>query len=390
MIGYAKPRLTVVDKTHEGAAFDAVRQGEGVRGGVPSRGGRRGRPRPRGARPACHLLDQRQHRHPQGRRPVAPHQLAAGGVDDRGLILPDGHAAEAVCMFPLFHWAGWSNLLNALADPLRPPYTLGAGSRATARHRRTSPGHVAVLHPRRSGAGSSPAASSTASTASSARSTPAPRRCRWSCSPSIKAAFPGTRPASAMARPKVAPAPTSTTMSCSTSPVRSGAPTSTSSCAWPTTTRCACERLPHGRLLRAARRHRRSPRRRLVPHRRPRSLDDEGFVWIVGGPGTCSEAAGRPWHRARSKRSSRLLAVAEVAVVGLPDVRWGEIVCAVVVPVDGRSGERASRRFAPTAGRLALSSSRGGSRSLHAPPHAHDGQIQRTLLVERITGPSRS
>ncbi len=43
-----------------------------------------------------------------------------------GLILPDGHAAEAVCMFPLFHWAGWSNLLQHWQSHSALHYTHGA------------------------------------------------------------------------------------------------------------------------------------------------------------------------------------------------------------------------------------------------------------------------
>ena len=43
-----------------------------------------------------------------------------------GLILPDGHAAEAVCMFPLFHWAGWSNLLQHWQTHSALHYTHGA------------------------------------------------------------------------------------------------------------------------------------------------------------------------------------------------------------------------------------------------------------------------
>jgi acyl-CoA synthetase (AMP-forming)/AMP-acid ligase II len=79
--------------------------------------------------------------------------------------------------------------------------------------------------------------------------------------------------------------------------------------------------------------------------------------------------------------------IAEVAVVGAPDERWGEIVCAVVVParpddpptVDGLRAYISSR-LAPHKHprRLVLSTD--------LPRTAATGQIQRALVRERLAG----
>ena len=66
--------------------------------------------RARRARSARHLLHERQHRPAEGRRAVAPHELAAH-VRRRDHAPPGG--GGTVCMFPLFHMAGWTIALGA-------------------------------------------------------------------------------------------------------------------------------------------------------------------------------------------------------------------------------------------------------------------------------------
>ena len=120
--------------------------------------------------------------------------------------------------------------------------------------------------------------------------------------------------------------------------------------------------------------------------------DEEGYLSIVGrardvlrtggetvAPGEVETVlAGHP-------------AVAEVAVVGLPDVRWGEVVCAVVVPATGRGDELSVEVLrAHCEGRLAgFKQPRRVEIVDTLPRTPATGQIQRTLLVERLTAPGR-
>jgi fatty-acyl-CoA synthase len=78
--------------------------------------------------------------------------------------------------------------------------------------------------------------------------------------------------------------------------------------------------------------------------------------------------------------------VAEVAVVGLPDPQWGELVCAVVVPRPGATAPSLDDLRAHCEGRLAGFKHPRRVEIVDALPRTSaTGQIQRTLLVERIT-----
>ena len=78
--------------------------------------------------------------------------------------------------------------------------------------------------------------------------------------------------------------------------------------------------------------------------------------------------------------------VAEVAVVGVPDAEWGEVVTAVVVVRPGADARRPSTR----SGRSATAASPPFKQPRRVavvdalPRTAATGQIQRTLIVERL------
>jgi acyl-CoA synthetase (AMP-forming)/AMP-acid ligase II len=117
------------------------------------------------------------------------------------------------------------------------------------------------------------------------------------------------------------------------------------------------------------------------------ALDDEGYLSIVGRVRDVLRTGG---ETVAPTEVEHVLgahpAIAEVAVVGLPDPRWGEIVCAVVVPVAGAASPDvdALRRFCD--GRLAPFKQPRRVEVVDALPRTPaTGQIQRTLIVERIT-----
>ena len=70
------------------------------------------------------------------------------------------------------------------------------------------------------------------------------------------------------------------------------------------------------------------------------ALDEEGYVSIVGRARDVLRTGGETVSPGEVERVlAAHPAVAEVAVVGVPDARWGDVVCAVVVPAAGRGHE---------------------------------------------------
>jgi len=114
--------------------------------------------------------------------------------------------------------------------------------------------------------------------------------------------------------------------------------------------------------------------------------DDEGFVRIVGRLGDLLRTGGETVVPAEVEA---VLAghpsVGEVAVIGLPDPRWGEVVCAVVVPAAGQSPPTLDGLRAWCEGRLAPFKRPRQLRQVDVLPRtASTGQVQRRLLVERL------
>ena len=114
-------------------------------------------------------------------------------------------------------------------------------------------------------------------------------------------------------------------------------------------------------------------------------IDDEGCLSIIGRLKELIRSGGE--SVAPAEVEAVLVehpAVEEVAVVGLPDARWGEIVCAVVVPRTGltTSLEELQRHCEA---RLAAFKKPRRLECVEALPRtAATGQVQRTLLVETL------
>jgi acyl-CoA synthetase (AMP-forming)/AMP-acid ligase II len=111
-------------------------------------------------------------------------------------------------------------------------------------------------------------------------------------------------------------------------------------------------------------------------------VDDEGYLSIVGRARDVIRTGGETVAPTEVEAVlARCAGVADVAVVGLPDVTWGEVVCAVVVgnvTLDALrahcEGELASFKHPR---RLELVDS--------IPRTASTSQVQRRLLVERLS-----
>ncbi len=115
-------------------------------------------------------------------------------------------------------------------------------------------------------------------------------------------------------------------------------------------------------------------------------LDDEGYLSIIGRLRDVIRTGGE--SVAPSEVEGVLVghpAVGEVAVVGVPDAQWGEVVCAVVVPAAGSPPLELDDLRAFCADRLApFKHPRRLERVTELPRTAATGQVQRTLLVERL------
>jgi acyl-CoA synthetase (AMP-forming)/AMP-acid ligase II len=116
-------------------------------------------------------------------------------------------------------------------------------------------------------------------------------------------------------------------------------------------------------------------------------LDDEGYLSIVGRVRDVLRTGGETVSPAEVERIlADHPAVAEVAVVGVPDPEWGEVVWAAVVVRPGTAAPTVEDLRAHCAGRLAGFKQPRRVAVVDALPRtAATGQVQRTLLVERIT-----
>jgi acyl-CoA synthetase (AMP-forming)/AMP-acid ligase II len=117
------------------------------------------------------------------------------------------------------------------------------------------------------------------------------------------------------------------------------------------------------------------------------SLDDEGYLSIVGRARDVIRTGGETVAPGEVEAAlATHPSVREVAVVGLPDATWGEVVCAVVVPQPGaHDAVDLDELRAHSAGALAgFKQPRRLQIVDELPRTPATGQVQRPLLVERI------
>jgi len=115
------------------------------------------------------------------------------------------------------------------------------------------------------------------------------------------------------------------------------------------------------------------------------ALDADGCLSIVGRLKDVIRSGGESVAPVEVEAAlAGCRGVREVAVVGVPDAEWGEVVCAVVVPEPGAALTLETLR-AHCEGRLAGFKRPRRLALLDALPRtAATGQVQRALLVERI------
>jgi acyl-CoA synthetase (AMP-forming)/AMP-acid ligase II len=115
------------------------------------------------------------------------------------------------------------------------------------------------------------------------------------------------------------------------------------------------------------------------------TLDEDGYLFVTGRLRDIIRTGGETVAPAEVEAVLREHpAIADVAVVGIPDPEWGEAVCAVVVAKPGRSVDLDEIRR-HCAERLAtFKHPRRLELVDELPRTAATGQVQRTLLVERI------
>ena len=115
------------------------------------------------------------------------------------------------------------------------------------------------------------------------------------------------------------------------------------------------------------------------------ALDGEGYLSIIGRKNDVIRSGGESVSPAEVEAALRDAAgVQEVAVVGVPDAQWGEIVCAVVVPEPG-AAPTLDGLHAHCEGKLAgFKRPRRLELARELPRTEATRQVQRALLVERI------
>lgn len=118
------------------------------------------------------------------------------------------------------------------------------------------------------------------------------------------------------------------------------------------------------------------------------AMDGDGYLYVTGRVKEVIRSGGEYVSPVEVEEAlAGLPGAAEVAVVGIPDQRWGEIVCAVVVPEGSSPAPTVETVRAHLEGRLA--SYKHPRRVVTVPSIPRTpatGQVQRTLLRDSVIG----
>lgn len=116
--------------------------------------------------------------------------------------------------------------------------------------------------------------------------------------------------------------------------------------------------------------------------------DDDGYLYVVGRKKEVIRSGGETVAPVEVEAAlAGFPGLAEVAVVGLPDERWGEVVCAVVVLHDGAPPPDVAALRAHLGGRLAAYKHPRRVAVVESLPRTSaTGQVQRALLARRLGG----
>jgi acyl-CoA synthetase (AMP-forming)/AMP-acid ligase II len=117
------------------------------------------------------------------------------------------------------------------------------------------------------------------------------------------------------------------------------------------------------------------------------AIDEEGFLSIIGRAKDVIRTGGETVSPSEVEQALRgHPAIADVAVVGLPDPQWGEIVCAVLVLAEGATAPDAAQLGEYTADSLARFKRPRRVEVVDVLPRTPaTNQVQRRLLIERLT-----
>jgi fatty-acyl-CoA synthase len=113
--------------------------------------------------------------------------------------------------------------------------------------------------------------------------------------------------------------------------------------------------------------------------------DDDGFVHITGRKREVIRSGGETVAPAEVEAALRgLPGIADVAVVGLPDERWGEVVCAVVVPEPGAPVPDVAALRAGLTGLASYKHPRRVVAAESIPRTSATGQVMRSAIREAV------